>query len=128
VEVGFWTSGITGAMMVADMAYGYEIPVAMMNCPGNFMAQVAAAMPNHMMMEWVAAGREACFTTDATVKDGWIVLGNAPGIGIVYDEEKLKFLASKGFTSEQRLFPGRRQGAGLYEVPYARPKAARRRS
>ena len=126
VEVGGWTSGITGAMMVADMAYGFELPVAMMNCPGNFMAHVAAAMPNHMMMEVVAAGREACFTTDARIENGWIVLGNAPGVGIVYDEEKLKHLASKTFTPEQRLFPGRRQGAGLYEVPYAPPKAGRR--
>ena len=34
-------------MMVADMAYGFEIPVSLMNCPANYMAHLAAALPNH---------------------------------------------------------------------------------
>ena len=33
VEVGMGTTGLTGAMKVANMAYAYELPVAMMNCP-----------------------------------------------------------------------------------------------
>ena len=34
-------------MKVANMAYAYELPVAMMNCPGNTMAHLATNLPNH---------------------------------------------------------------------------------
>lgn len=35
VQVGVGTSGITGALMVADMAHGFDLPVSLMNCPAN---------------------------------------------------------------------------------------------
>ena len=38
VQVGIRTGGITGLMKVADMAYGFEIPVSVMNSPVNYMA------------------------------------------------------------------------------------------
>lgn len=117
VEVGSGTSGITGAMQVANLAYAFELPVCMMNSPGNFMAHLAAALPNHMMMEVVAAGREACFTTDARIEDGWIVLGDTSGLGINFDEEKLEELSVESVSAQRHLSPGRREGAGLYEVP-----------
>ncbi len=93
VEIGAGTSGITGAMQVADLAYAFELPVCMMNCPGNYMAHLAAALPNHMMMEVVSAGREARFIVDSRIEDGWILLGDSPGLGIVFEEEKLKKLS-----------------------------------
>ncbi|MDP6514788.1 MAG: mandelate racemase/muconate lactonizing enzyme family protein, partial [SAR202 cluster bacterium] len=74
VQVGSGTTGITGAMKVADLAYAFEIPVAMMNCPANFMAHTAAALPNHMMMEMVAVGRDIAMNVDHKVEAGWIVL------------------------------------------------------
>jgi len=117
IEIGAGTSGITGAMQVADLAYGFELPVCMMNTPGNFMAHLAAALPNHMMMEVVAAGREVCFTVDTRIEDGWIILGDSPGLGIVFDEEKLEKLSAEGLRPERSIMPGRREGAGLYEVP-----------
>ena len=117
VEMGSGTSGITGAMQVAHLAYAFELPVCMMNSPGNFMAHLASALPNHMMMEVVAAGREACFTTDARIEDGWIVLGDTSGLGITFDEEKLEELSVESVSPQRHLSPGRREGAGLYEVP-----------
>ncbi len=45
-------------MMVADMAYGSELPVSLMNCPANYMAHLAAALPNHNMMEVLDAGAD----------------------------------------------------------------------
>jgi len=122
VEIGAGTSGITGAMQVADLAYAFELPVCMMNCPGNYMAHLAAALPNHMMMEVVAAGREACFTVDTRIENGWILLGDSPGLGIVFDEEKLKKLSVRIPSPE--VHPGlwsRRRGAGLYEVGPSEP-------
>ena len=117
LEIGSGTSGITGAMQVAHLAYAFELPVCMMNCPGNFTAHLATALPNHMMMEVVAAGRDICFTADSRIEDGWIVLGNTPGIGIIFNEEKLRELSVDSIPSERQLSPGRREGAGLYEVP-----------
>jgi len=121
VEIGRGTSGITGAMQVAHLAYAFELPVCMMNCPGNYMAHLAAALPNHMMMEVVAAGREVVSTSDARIEDGWIVLGDAPGLGITYDEEALERHAVEVPTPERSIAPGRRWGAGLYEVLPSEP-------
>ncbi len=118
VQVGSNTSGITGAMQVADLAYGFELPVALMNCPGNFMAHLAAALPNHSMMEVVQAGREVCFTTDQRIEDGYIVLGDSPGLGWVFDEEKLAALEVEALTPGVSLGSwGRRRGGGLFIVP-----------
>jgi L-alanine-DL-glutamate epimerase-like enolase superfamily enzyme len=118
VEVGRGTSGITGAMQVAHLSYAFELPVCMMNCPGSYMAHLAAALPNHMMMEVVNAGRDVCFDVDTRIEDGWIVLGDSPGLGITFDEEKLKeFSVEKAKARKPGFMPGRREGAGLYEVP-----------
>ncbi len=118
VEVGMGTTGITGAMQVADLAYGFELPVAMMNCPANIMAHLAAALPNHMMMEVVGAGREQGMSlVDNHIEDGWIVLGDAPGLGIAFDEAKLASLAVERPSRDAGASPwGRRRGAGLVEV------------
>ncbi len=118
VQVGSNTSGITGAMQVADVAHGFELPVAIMNCPGNFMAHLAAALPNHSMMEVVQAGREVCFTVDTRIEDGYIVLGETPGLGMVFDEEQLARLEVERLTPGITLGSwGRRRGAGLFVVP-----------
>ena len=118
VEVGMGTTGITGAMQVADLAYGFELPVAMMNCPANIMAHLAAALPNHMLMEVVGAGREQGMSlVDNHIEDGWIVLGDAPGLGIAFDEAKLASLAVERPSPDAGASPwGRRRGAGLVEV------------
>ncbi len=122
VQVGQGTSGITGAQIVADTAYGFELPVAMMNCAGNFMAHLAAALPNHSMMEVVQAGREVCFTVDTHIEDGYVVIGETPGLGIVFDEDKLKALEVERLSPGIKLAGwGRRRGAGLYEVPPSEP-------
>jgi L-alanine-DL-glutamate epimerase-like enolase superfamily enzyme len=121
VEVGIGTSGITGALQVAHLAYGFELPICMMNCPGNFMAPLSAALPNHMAMEVVAAGREVVFTIDNHIEDGWIVMGDAPGLGITYDEDALERYSVESLApGAGAVAPGRREGAGLYEVPYER--------
>jgi L-alanine-DL-glutamate epimerase-like enolase superfamily enzyme len=124
VEVGSGTSGITGAQQVADLAYGFELPVAMMNCPANTMAHLAAALPNHIMMEVVAAEREVAMSVvDNHLEDGWIVLGDTPGLGIVFDEEKLDALAVARPSPDAGPSPwGRRRGAGLYEVLPGEPE------
>lgn len=117
VQVGTGTAGITGALQVAEVANAFELPVSMMNCPANLMAHVAAVLPNHVMMEVVDFGNDIAMIADQHIEDGWIVLGDSPGLGIEYDMEKLATLAveqpSPGAWAGTW---GRRRGAGLLEV------------
>ncbi len=64
--------GITGALRIAETADTFGMPFALVNCPGRYAAHVAAAMPNHLMMEVLDVGRDAVFTTGHTIEDGEI--------------------------------------------------------
>jgi L-alanine-DL-glutamate epimerase-like enolase superfamily enzyme len=90
VQIAASTNGITGALQTAELAYANDLPVSMMNCPGRFMAHLAAALPNHTLMEVFDAGREAMLHEQPQVADGQIVLGDRPGSGIEFDDERLR--------------------------------------
>ena len=112
-------SGITGCRQVAHMAFAYELPVTMMNCQANFMAHLAAALPNHMMMEVVDPGREQCIRSPHTIEDGFIRLSDEPGLGLSIDEAALEQLQANPPDPDRRRrnpFP-RREGAGRFVVP-----------
>jgi L-alanine-DL-glutamate epimerase-like enolase superfamily enzyme len=116
-----WTgqSGVTGLRQIAHMAQVHGIEVSMMNAQANYMAQVAAALPNHGMMEVVDPGREHCLRWDNRIEDGFIVLGDAPGFGIEVDEAKLRALQANPPAGKGKFPFPRREGAGLYVVPPA---------
>jgi L-alanine-DL-glutamate epimerase-like enolase superfamily enzyme len=111
--------GITGAMQLAHNAYLFELPVSVIGAPGNHMAHAAAAMPNHMMQEVKDLGPPEGLTVDNHIEDGYIVLGDSPGIGFTANEAKLKELAAAPAPPSDGVpMPSpRREGAGLYEVP-----------
>jgi L-alanine-DL-glutamate epimerase-like enolase superfamily enzyme len=114
--------GITGALRIAETADTFGMPFALVNCPGRYAAHVAAVMPNHLMMEVLDVGRDAVFTTGHTIEDGEILLGETPGIGLVFDEERLRAHAVEGPS------PGS-LGAGYQRSPdsgLAEPGAPRR--
>jgi L-alanine-DL-glutamate epimerase-like enolase superfamily enzyme len=119
LNVGAGASGITGATKVADLAYAYEVPVTLMNCAANFMAHLAAVLPNHIMMEVLDNGRDAVFTHTHDIEDGWIVLNDEPGLGFTFDQAKLDAhpVAVRAGLSGW----GRRQGAGLYVAGLGEP-------
>jgi L-alanine-DL-glutamate epimerase-like enolase superfamily enzyme len=118
INLGQGSGGITSMLQIADLAYAFDRPVTLMNCPGNFMAPVAACMPNHIGMEVVDAGRDICFDVDSTIEDGWIVLGDSPGNGITVNEEQLAALEVDRFSPGIKAGSwARRAGAGMYEVP-----------
>ncbi len=121
VQFNSGVSGITGALMTADMAYGFELPVAMMNCPASFMAHVAAALPNHMMMEVLDAGVEQGVMHRHTLEDGYIVLSDDPGLGIAFDEAFVAAHAIDTPSSNVKMPFPRRRGAGLFEVGLREP-------
>ena len=120
-QIGIGTSGITGMMKVADMAYGYEIPVSLMNSPVNYEAPAASAIPNHIMMEIFHDRDAGILETDSTIKDGYLVLGDAPGSGLMIDESSLAKLPTNPPPASNVLPPGRRRGAGLMEVSTNEP-------
>ncbi len=125
VQVGTNAGGITGALQVAELAYAFDLPVAMMNSPGSFLAHVAAALPNHLMIEVLDAGRGAIFDRDLVLRDGYLHLGERPGLGMVLDEERLaaaeaaarEAAAGEGGLDAGAVPAGRRAGAGLIEHP-----------
>ncbi len=122
VQVGSGTSGITGALMVADMAYGFELPVSLMNCPANYMAQLGAALPNHNMIEVLDAGGDQGMIHGHKVEDGYVVLSDDPGLGLAFDEAKLAAWAIDRPSARVTMTFARRRGAGLYEVPIGEPE------
>jgi L-alanine-DL-glutamate epimerase-like enolase superfamily enzyme len=125
INLGAGAGGITGMLQVADLAYAFDLPVTLMNCPANYTAHVAAALPNHIHMEVVGAGREAAMQVDNHIEGGWIILGNTPGLGITFDEAALAPLLVDQASPPPRS--GRRVGAALYQVP-ASPSEMPRRS
>ena len=115
VQVGTGTAGLTGSIIVGDMAYGIERPVSGMNSPGNLFAHVAAAMPNHTMLEVLAAGHDALFDINITLADGFLELGDRPGIGIEFDVDRLMEHVVESPSREAGPSPyGRRHDAGLH--------------
>ena len=89
LQMGVGNVGVTGALRIGEMADTFGLPVAMVNCPGRYAAHIATVLPNHLMMEVLDVGRDAVFTTGHTIEDGEIVLGETPGIGLVFDEQRL---------------------------------------
>lgn len=120
-------SGVTGCRQIANMAAVYQLPVSMMNCQANFMAHVAAALPNHTIMEVVDPGREHCLKFTQRIEDGHIVLGPEPGFGISIDEAKLKALQANPPSGKGKFPFPRREGAGRYLVPPAEGEVPWRR-
>jgi L-alanine-DL-glutamate epimerase-like enolase superfamily enzyme len=119
--INVWTghSGATGCLQVARLAQAFDLPVSMMNAQANYMAQVAAAIPNHWMMEVVDPGREQCLKFDNRIEDGCIVLGESPGWGVEVDEAKLKTLQANPPQGKGEFPFPRREGAGRYIMPPA---------
>ena len=125
VQVGTNAGGITGALQVAELAHAFDLPVAMMNSPGSFLAHVAAALPNHLMIEVLDAGRGGVFDRDLVLRDGHVHIGERPGLGMVLNEERLaaaeaaarEAAAGEGGQSAGAVSGGRRAGAGLIEEP-----------
>jgi L-alanine-DL-glutamate epimerase-like enolase superfamily enzyme len=123
VQVGRNTSGITGALQVAHLAYAFELPVAMMNCPGHFMAHLAAALPNHIALEVVFTTPDPAniVTSDTSIEDGYIVLGDAPGHGLNINKNELEKHTVEKPQTHSLSANRHRRGAGLYHVPPQEP-------
>jgi L-alanine-DL-glutamate epimerase-like enolase superfamily enzyme len=117
VNVSALHSGVTGCRQVAHLAHAYQLPVSMTNCQANYMAHVAAALPNHTSMEVIGADREQCLSFDHRIEDGFIVLSDAKGFGVEVDGLRLAQLQANPPAGPVRFPFPRREGAGRYIVP-----------
>jgi L-alanine-DL-glutamate epimerase-like enolase superfamily enzyme len=117
VNVSALHSGVSGCRQVAHLAYAYHLPVSMTNCQANYMAHVAAALPNHTSMEVIGVDREQCLSFDSRIEDGFIVLGESRGFGVEVDAARLAALQANPPPGRARFPFPRREGAGRYIVP-----------
>lgn len=90
VQVDTAHVGITGALQIADTAYGFELPIVLTQSPGNLHAHLGAVMPYCMSMEVVEpVPAKGTLTTDVWIEDGWAIAGDRPGHGLMIDHEAL---------------------------------------
>lgn len=118
VQFGLSAGGVTAALKLADLAYAFDLPVSLMNSPANYNAHVATVMPNHVMKEVVAAGRDRGLGSNSHIEDGWLILGNKPGFGLDFDEVELLDMEKAYHETPASAMPrlwGRGKGAGLLE-------------
>jgi galactonate dehydratase len=85
--------GITEVRLIAGMAEAYYATMAPHNPLGPISLaaglQIAAAIPNFLCQEQVSLG-EGYIKNPFTVRDGYVDLPTAPGLGIELDEEAMK--------------------------------------
>jgi L-alanine-DL-glutamate epimerase-like enolase superfamily enzyme len=83
IQVDIGVTGITGALQLADAAYGYELPVMLVAAPGNMHAHLAAVMPYFMSMEIVDPAPESpLYSTGVRIEQGCAVADHEPGHGL----------------------------------------------
>jgi L-alanine-DL-glutamate epimerase-like enolase superfamily enzyme len=119
IQVGRGMSGLTGAMQVANLAYAHGFPVIGSDSVAEHFAHVAAALPNHMILEvHDDEVEEPMVTADNWIEDGHVVLGESPGLGITIDRDVLEKHAVEKIRARSGYgWSVRRAGAGLMEVP-----------
>jgi galactonate dehydratase len=85
--------GITEVRLIAGMAEAYYASIAPHNPLGPISlaagVQVAAAIPNFLCQEQVSLG-EGYLKQPFTVRNGYLELPTAPGLGVELDEEAMK--------------------------------------
>ncbi|HSD74584.1 MAG TPA: enolase C-terminal domain-like protein [Steroidobacteraceae bacterium] len=96
IQIDIGAVGISGALELADAAYGFELPVTLCEAPGNIHAHLAGVMPYFMSLEVVdAVPAVPIYTTDVRIEEGWAVAGDTAGNGLVLNGAALQKLAKR---------------------------------
>lgn len=86
VQVGC-TWGVTHFLRVATVAHAHDLPISPVGLTTNqAVAHAAVSVPNHLSTEVQDLGAPFGLTIDQEIVEGGIVLGDAPGHGVVVDE------------------------------------------
>ena len=85
IQLDIQAVGITGALELADAAYGYELPVSLCSAPGNLHVHLSGAMPYFMSAEIAdpVTQSDAC-SSDVRIEKGWAMAGDKPGNGLTF--------------------------------------------
>jgi L-alanine-DL-glutamate epimerase-like enolase superfamily enzyme len=83
IDLDIGLTGITGALLLADAAYSYELPVTLAATTGNIAAHLASVMPYFMSLEVVEPepATSLCLS-DVRIEGGYAVAGDAHGHGL----------------------------------------------
>jgi len=83
--------GLTQCKKIAGMAEAYHATISPHNAWGPVMTavhvQLAAAIPNFMVLEYRPDPRDAIVKSPLKVENGYIKVPEEPGIGVEFDEE-----------------------------------------
>jgi L-alanine-DL-glutamate epimerase-like enolase superfamily enzyme len=83
VEINIANSGITGAIQIANAAYGLELPVLLCEYPGHLGAHLAMALPNFMSLEISATvNTPQGVTSDVCIEAGRAIVSAQAGNGL----------------------------------------------
>jgi L-alanine-DL-glutamate epimerase-like enolase superfamily enzyme len=86
IELDIHRLGITGALCVAEAAFGFELPVTLSAAPGNIQVQLAAVMPNFMSAEVSdPTPAFAGLSSDIGFSGGRGTAGDRAGTGLAID-------------------------------------------
>lgn len=88
--------GITHFLRVSALAHAFDLPVSPVGYDGNPLGHAAAVVPNHLSIEIQDLRLPIGISADQEVVDGHLVLGEAPGLGYVVDEDAISRLPGSG--------------------------------
>lgn len=106
--------GFTGCRHIGHLAHAFELPVTMMNAPCSYSGHLAAALPNHLAIEFVEAGFDVALRCDHHIDDGYLVLSDAPGHGVEVDHATVRSLQDTPPQGRSGHPFTRRKGAGVW--------------
>ena len=90
IQVSHGMTGITGALQIADAAYGLELPVTLGGSTGIIHAHLANAIPNCITVEIPHPEPETkVYEWDVKIENGYAKLGDKHGLGITINYEEL---------------------------------------
>ena len=84
VQIDITRAGITGAIQIADAAYGLELPVTLCSSPANIAAHLSGVLPNFMSLEVIDPT-----PGNVRIEDGRAIVGDLPGIGLTIDTDEV---------------------------------------
>ncbi|HMB59426.1 MAG TPA: enolase C-terminal domain-like protein [Xanthomonadales bacterium] len=88
IEINMHYSGITGALQLADAAFGVELPVTLSAYPGNVQVHLASALPYCMSVEASGAfSADSLMHSNVFFESGWGLAGDEPGNGLAADNQ-----------------------------------------
>jgi L-alanine-DL-glutamate epimerase-like enolase superfamily enzyme len=86
IEIDMHHFGVTGALQLADAAFGYELPVTLAAVSGNIHVHLAAVMPSLMSVEVIMPEPgDGTVTSDVRIESGWGIAGDTPGTGLAFN-------------------------------------------